>query len=354
MRGGQYGKRLSVAILCTAIGMAAGAARAADGWTLVDLGTLGGLESHAAAVSNSGAVVGCADAADGVHAFVYRDGAMQDLGTATGGATGNSCALAVNDAGVVAGRSGSGEVVIWKDGAVTHLGIQGDVGGINAAGTVVGSYAQGGTTHAYMYRDGALADLSDPAAPGAASAAKAINVRGQIAGTSNGRAFVYDNGARRDLGTLGGGTSSGAGIDDRGDVVGMSFDATSQPRAFLFDGAMRALAGAPSYSNAIAINNRGQVIGSGEGVYGWLVDNGQYTPLSKLPAVTSKGWTHLEPTGLNDRGWIVGTGTDANGNLRAFLLMPATAGAASLAIRRTALAMVRGPAGSPFAGATHP
>ena len=340
MGSGRYGKRLSVGVLCAVAGMAAFAARAAQGWTLVDLGTLGGADSHAAAVSDSGIVVGCAEAPDGVHAFAYRDGAMQDLGTATDANTGNSCALAVNDTGVVAGRSGSGEVVIWKDGGVAHLGVLGDVGGINDAGTVVGSYAQGGTTHAFMYRDGALVDLSDPAAPGAASTAKAINARGQVAGTSASHAFLFDNGTRRDLGTLGGGTSSGAGIDDSGDVVGMSFDASSEPRAFIFDGAMRPLAGAPSYGGAVAIDNRGQVIGSGEGVYGWLVEDGQYTQLSKLAAVTSKGWTHLEPTGINDRGWIVGTGTDANGNLRAFLLVPGNERA--LALARAASSAARG------------
>ncbi len=342
MASSRYGKRLSVAVLCAAAAMAAGTARAAVGWTLVDLGTLGGPESHAAAVSDSGLVVGCADTASGVHAFLWRDGAMQDLGTATDTPGGNSCALAVNDAGLVAGRSGGGEVVTWHGTSVTHLGVQGDVGGINDAGTVVGSYAQNGTTHAFMYRDGVVTDLSDPAAPGAASAAKAINAHGQIAGTSNGRAFLYDDGARRDLGTLGGGSSSGAGIDDRGDVVGMSFDATSQPRAFVFDGAMHALDSAPSYAGAIAINNRGQVIGSGEGVYGWLVDSGQYTQLSKLPAVTSKGWAHLEPTGINDRGWIVGTGTDQHGNLRAFLLVPGSERAIALSLASAEFSAARG------------
>src|SRR5215831_6138838 len=104
MRKGRYGTRLSVAVLCacTVVAMATGAARAAQGWTLVDLGTLGGPESHAAAVSNSGLVVGCADTASGVHAFIWRDGTMQDLGTATDPPAGASCALAVNDAGVVA------------------------------------------------------------------------------------------------------------------------------------------------------------------------------------------------------------------------------------------------------------
>lgn len=336
MRGGRCVKGLSAAVLCAALGTVAGVARAAEGWTLVDLGTLGGPESHAAAVSASGLVAGCADTASGVHAFIWRDGVMQDLGTATDPPAGASCALAVNDAGVAAGRSGSGEVVTWTGGSVTHLGIQGDVGGINDAGTVVGSFAQGGTTHAFMWRGGQLTDLSDPAAPNAAGTAKAINARGQIAGSANGHAFLYDNGARRDLGTLGGNSSSGTGIDDRGHVVGMTFDAASQPRAFIFDGAMRALAGAPSYAGAVAINNRGQVIGSGEGVHGWLVEDGRYTQLSKLPAVTSQGWTHLEPTAINDRGWIVGTGTDASGNLRAFLLVPGIERATALSLAGTA------------------
>jgi hypothetical protein len=133
-------------------------------------------------------------------------------------------------------------------------------------------------------------------------------------------------------------------------VVGMSFDASSQPRAFIYDGAMRALAGAPAYANASAINDAGQVIGSGEGIYGWLVDNGQYTQLSKLPAVTSKGWTHLEPTAINDRGWIVGTGTDPDGNLRAFLLMPGSQRAAALSLEGAAFPAPRGANGRVAAG----
>src|SRR5512141_2990756 len=77
-----------------------------SGWALVDIGTLGGPGSYGAAVSDNGIVVGCSDVMpSGVHAFVYRQGVMEDLGTATGSATGNSCALAVNDHGVVAGRS---------------------------------------------------------------------------------------------------------------------------------------------------------------------------------------------------------------------------------------------------------
>jgi hypothetical protein len=46
------------------------------------------------------------------------------------------------------------------------------------------------------------------------------------------------------------------------------------------------------------------------------------TRLDKLPDVVAKGWHHMEPTDMNARGWIAGTGFDPEGNPRAFLLLP--------------------------------
>src|SRR5437870_3955805 len=98
---------------------------ASAGWTLVDLGTLGGPGSYATAVTNAGVVVGCSDASgSGTHAFVYQSGVMRDLGTGTNSSTGNSCAYAANDSGIIAGRAASGELVEWTSAGVTHLGIQ--------------------------------------------------------------------------------------------------------------------------------------------------------------------------------------------------------------------------------------
>jgi probable HAF family extracellular repeat protein len=292
-------------------------------WTLVDVGTLGGPGSYGAALNNAGVVVGCADVAgSGTHAFVYQAGSIRDLGTGTDSGDGNSCALAVNEQGTVAGRSASGELVEWADGKVVHLGVKGNVTDINGAGVVVGSIHDAAATRAFMYRDGVVTDLGNLGTDASASSsANAINERGQIAGNSNNHAFLYENGAMRDLGTLGGSASIAKGIDDRGDVVGMSGDAHGAPTPFVSNGAMQALP-APTYSAAIAINNRGQVIGSGEGIYGYLLDNGTVTRLDTIPAVQAKGWRHLEPTGINDRGWIVGTAMTPSGDLRAFLLVP--------------------------------
>jgi probable HAF family extracellular repeat protein len=65
-------------------------------------------------------------------------------------------------------------------------------------------------------------------------------------------------------------------------------------------------------------------VGSGEGIRGFLIDGDAVTRLDTLPAVVAHGWRRLEPTGINDRGWIVGTGSNADGDLRAFLLVPAS------------------------------
>lgn len=295
-----------------------------SGWTLVDIGTLGGPGSYGAAISDNGMVAGCSDVnPTGVHAFVYAHGVMRDLGTGDASSGGNACALAVNNAGLVAGRAGSGELVVWNGAAVTGLGIHGNVAAMNEAGAIVGSYKDMGTERAFLYRDGRLTDVGALTGAAAASFATAVNASDQVVGGANGRAFLYAAGAVRDLGSLGGNNSVAKGINDRGQIVGFSADAHGQPNPFIYESSMRALPGG-GYSEALAINNRVQVIGSGEGRYGFLVDNGAVIALDTLPAVQAQGWHHLEPKGINNRGWIVGTAMNAQGDSRAFILVPRT------------------------------
>lgn len=75
--------------------------------TLKDLGTLGGANSQAFWVSNSGLVVGRADfspESPNHHAFLWKDGVMHDLGTL--GPCLNSTAVAVNANGQAVGDTG--------------------------------------------------------------------------------------------------------------------------------------------------------------------------------------------------------------------------------------------------------
>ncbi|HEX4332760.1 MAG TPA: hypothetical protein VH040_11520 [Usitatibacter sp.] len=306
-----------LAAVMTAASIVSHAAVNAPSWTVVDIGTLGGPGSYGAAVSDAGYVVGCADLAGGAaHAFLY-DGQMHDLGTGGGDADGSSCALAVNDRAVAAGRSSSGDLVVWSGTSVAPIGVKGTVGGINDFNVVVGSAIASGSTRAFVYANGQLTTIGGDAA----GEATAVNLQGQVTGTLSGHAFLYTNGATQDLGTLGG-FSGAKGLDDLGRVVGMSTDSNGTPYPFLWSkGAMQAMPG-PSGSGAIDIDDAGLVIGSAEGTYGYYLDGGTYTRLDTLPAVVAKGWRHLEPTGVNNRGWIVGTATDGAGNLRAFLLVP--------------------------------
>ena len=305
---GKYAKAVGMVVAAFSLGVAN--ARSVEGWTLVDLGTLGGPGSYGAALSDSGIVVGCADVdAASAHAFIYRDGAMRDLGP--------GCALAVNDRGTVAGRLGDGELVVWFDRDIAHLGVRGNFSGINNADVAVGAYVQGSGSRAFRFANGAIDSIGDDPA----SAANAINARGEIAGTSSAGAFVYRDGAMNQLGTLGGNRSDAKGINDAAEVVGLATDVNGQPLSFLYDGAMKALQ-APGYSGAVAINNRGQIVGSAEGSGGYFLDAGVYERLDTMPSVVAQRWRKLAPTGINNHGWIVGTGTNPDGELRAFLLIP--------------------------------
>jgi probable HAF family extracellular repeat protein len=302
-----------------ALAAGAMATQAAD-WTLVDLGTLGGKSAYASAVSAGGRVAGCAETASGeIHAFVWQGGTMTDLGRGAA-ASGNSCALAVNDQGLAAGRASTGELVLWRSGNVEPLGFSGDIGDMNASGLVVGTREADGARQAFAYRDGVVTGLGDASVP---SEATAVNARGDIVGRANGRAFLFRDGAMRDLGTLGGNGSVARAINGTGDIVGQAANEYGQPTPFIYRGSMQALPG-PAYSSAVAISASGRVAGSGEGVHGYVISGSTTTPLSELPAVTAKGWRKLEPTAMNDRGWIVGTAEDAQGDLRAFLLLPAS------------------------------
>lgn len=89
---------------------------------LIDLGTLGGLESEAQGINDKGQVVGWADTkridSDDCpvgHAFVWENGTMTDLGTLPGGK--ESEAVAINNRGQIIGwsdtESGASHAVLW-------------------------------------------------------------------------------------------------------------------------------------------------------------------------------------------------------------------------------------------------
>lgn len=165
---------------------------AGQGATMVDLGTLGGPNSTAAAVNAAGMVTGWAQATPiaGGHAFLYDNGTMRDLDALAGADVDASFGSALNEAGTVVGGAydGTWTAVMYRQGNMLRLGDLG--GGVSAAndinnhGTVVGwatlPLAQ---RVGFIYLDGEMIDLNtlvDPASGWHILEASAVNDAGQI------------------------------------------------------------------------------------------------------------------------------------------------------------------------------
>jgi probable HAF family extracellular repeat protein len=317
---------------------------------VVDLGTLGGASSEATALDNSGQVVGWAtDAGGAVRAFLYRDGAMLNLGTLPGGSS--SQATAINEHGQVVGFGGINEHgpqfreftqgFVWAGGTLQPLGalhcpctVNQRYGtsaayAINALGQAVGDSATvrgASVRHAFVWQNSAMQDIGGGAGSLFVSQAFGINGSGQVAGSFDGRAAVFQDGTHHDLGTLPGHTSSVArAINAAGVVVGESaVEPGSDFRAFLWDGAMRDLGTLPgdAVSQARGINGTGLVVGwsgtPGVSSRAFLWKGGAMHDLNGfLPA--GSGWVLTSAAGINDRGEIAGVGIH-DGQSRAFLL----------------------------------
>jgi chitinase len=220
--------------------------------------------SSAAAINSKGDAVGVSLGVAGgstttdTHAALFSGGAVVDLGTLGGN---NSEALGINDSGVIVGdatiQGGSPSHAFWYDGTLHDLGVLPSGNGssataINASGTIVGwsTTTNGGFTHAVAWAKAgtgnyAIQDLGTlgPLA-GNFSRANAINSSGQIVGITatpqNGEtAFIYSNGVMTDLNSLLPAGSSvtlheATAINDSGQILAYSLnDATNVSTAYL-------------------------------------------------------------------------------------------------------------------------
>ena len=369
---------------------AAGASRPA--FALIDLGTLGGPQS---AVSNfpvpfsapDGAFVGTADtpASDPYganqnpslsgdpfvqHTFVRRDGKITDLG-ALGAqpATNSSWPASVNARGDLAGVSDTGKTdplvgyaqahaALWKHGRITDLGTLGGNESVAfwlnnrdqvvgaAANTIsdpVSAFGYGTQTRAFLWEHGTMRDLGTLGGPDAA--AFFVNNAGQAAGTSytdsivqpatgtpTNHPFLWEDGRMHDLGTLGGTSAGVSDLNDRGQVVGQSnLNGDSAFHPFLWTG--RSLSDLGTLGGDLGganwINVRGQVVGWAD------------TPVHLTPPLGEPGdqlyqaflWDNGTMTNLgtapgdkcsvansiNNRGQVVGNAGKCHGAIDAFL-----------------------------------
>jgi len=272
------------------------------GGVITNLGTLGGANSYAAGINNAGKIVGRADTAGGnTRAFLYVEGVMSDLGTFGGD---NSHANAINNRDDIVGAAAhppgpdsySSAFLLRPGVLMQDLGrfeVPSPEGGSHAlgindnrkvvGGSVVGPYTPPESPfHAFLYACEEMKDLGTLG--GQFSIATAINKHGKIVGEAstpvlmNNRAFSYQFGIMRNLGTLpGGGFSSASAINDRGHIVGY---------------ALAALGSDESWQKA------------------WVYRFGLMRDLNALinPAL---GWSLREATGINNSGQIAATGCNA-------------------------------------------
>ncbi|HUQ29546.1 MAG TPA: hypothetical protein VM051_13200 [Usitatibacter sp.] len=296
-------KGLAATLLCAA---SLAAQAIATEWTVVNL-TPEGI-GVATAVSQNGTVTGCRNTSGNTtQAFIYANGTRRDLAAAAGSM---SCGYAVNNSGVVAGRI-DGDIVVWDAaGNARALGAKGSPTGISDGGVVVGTMGEDyATRRAFMWQNGTFTDL------GVQGTAIGINASNQIAIIANdGALFTWEGGVLRRLGN--GTVTNAYGFNDRGEIVGMSSFGHG-PEPFIYDGSIRSLPGGGNYAGAVAINNVGQALGSGEGVYGYLIEAGSS---ARLDALAGNALHHSEGKSINDRGWIVGQ--NGSPDFNAFLMVP--------------------------------
>lgn len=285
------------------------------GYTITDLGTLGGLQATAHAINNRGQVVGEADTAQGVrHAFLRQNGVMTDIGL--GLPPPWSSGSAINNAGQIVVQQ-SAYAYLWDKGVLTGIGGSPsqppsmEALAINDAGQIVGYAAVAiSVYHGFLWDNGVMTDLTTTFGIGFG---RDINNLGHIATSDavNGvsHAAVWNGERIIDVGTLGGRLAWAESVNDLGQVIGLSERAPGGDRlfyAFLWQNGVMTdlseLAGARIFT-AEDVNNCGETLTGGRLYH---PDYGFRTLLELIPGEIR--WHGLYGESINDAGQIVGTG----------------------------------------------
>jgi uncharacterized membrane protein len=309
-----------------ALAATAAIASAQTTYQLTDMGTLGG-QANANAINNAGAVAGFASLpSNNAFRATRWNGTLHNLGTVVG--FNQTVATAVSEAGAVYGvglvlADPDMHTLRFDDAGAVDLGAFA-ARSVNSAGDLVGlnNFAIAGYLYPRpcLFRAGMVTNLT--------LLTGALTFPRPVLWTSAAAAPI-------DLGTLAGTTTAGGqamAINAGGTIAGWSRIAGGNAHATLWRtntagavtqrldlGALTATT--TSFANAL--NNADTVVGTSD-FRAFIWTAGTMTDLNTLTAIHNPDWKLEVATGINDAGWIVGTGT-YQGWPRAFLLKPVVA-----------------------------
>jgi probable HAF family extracellular repeat protein len=262
------------------------------------------------------------------HAFLWAGGSKTDLGALPGGL--NSATAWISANGLIAGASQNSETdpldpgfpedraVLWRNGEIIDLGTLPEGGyesgaqAVNSRGQVVGwAYNTISDPYFFIGFSSVIYNYYQPVYP------------------YQERAFFWENGAMRDLGTLGTGNDALAmAINERGQVIGISYTSSTPNQVatgcsfngspiptvdpFLWDkqsgmidlGTLGGTCGFPAW-----ISDHGQVVGWSD-LGGDLVNHPfRWTKAGDMQDLGTLGGSFGQASMTNDSGEVVGGAT---------------------------------------------
>ncbi|UOA07090.1 DUF3466 family protein [Methylobacter sp. S3L5C] len=336
---------------------------------ITDIGTLGGTESFAYSISNSGEVIGSSRLLGDTetHSFLYKNGKIMDLYPFNSENIQTAGSISTNGDQIASGAINNGiyypaiyniktsKITILDSlGGITPYKFNGVATSINNSGQAVGySYINNINRHAFLYNKGAVTDIGSF---GGYSGATAINNKGMIAGFSsdlyNGRAhaFFYTNGVMKDIDPVAPldfsrSESYARDINKNGAVVGEFLTKDQSAfHGFLYSKGVFTDLGSNSSPETVpfGINDQDQIVGVKYSPYNDVCfdPNSGFVPCIKYEAhaffydkkklidlntlnIPNAEWKLSWAFDINNDGQIVGYGL-VDDKFRAFLLTPAT------------------------------